>query len=568
MSDRVLVIGLDSAPLAWVERWVAEGRMPNLGRLMAHGAVGILRTVNPPLSPAAWSSFATGMLPAKHGVYDHVYRRPESYDLAPTNSRRRMGKTLWQIIGEQGGKVGVINVPETYPPTPVNGFLISGMDTPSDEADWAYPPELKAELERAVGGYRVFGRRSKENLSRAIAGMHETIPMRCRTAEYLWAKYQPDFMILVFMETDIIQHKCWKYMDPAHPEYTPEGAKRYGSVIPDIYTLVDQELKPLLEQVDERTTVIIMSDHGAGPLYKSLYLNNWLVSHGLMHFKRDAVTRVKRALFQLGFTPENMLNLAATLRLGMVDQVTSLIKDKMGNQDRTTLAQRLFLSWADVDWPRTKAYALGGYTTGFYINLKGREPQGCVEPGDEYEMVREEIMHRLMQWRDETTGQPVVEQVYRREELHHGPYVERMPDVIFMARDEAYVGFGGHEFGNNALMRSSPLFNAHHRMDGMVALYGSAIRRGTRLDTYSIVDLAPTILYLLGYPIPADMDGQVMAQAFLPEFLTTRQVVTVAPTPKDDGRRTKDDGLPAPDGVYSASEEGEVLERLKDLGYA
>jgi len=564
MSDRVLVIGLDSAPLAWVERWVAEGRMPNLGRLMANGAVGILRTVNPPLSPAAWSSFATGMLPAKHGVYDHVYRRPGSYDVAPTNSRRRMGKTLWQIIGEGGGKVGVINVPETYPPVPVNGFLLSGMDTPSDDADWAYPPELKAELERAVGGYRVFGRRSKENLSRAIAGMHETIPMRCRTAEYLWGKYQPDFMILVFMETDIIQHKCWKYLDPAHPEYTPEGARRYGAVIPDIYTRIDQELKPLLEQVDERTTVIIMSDHGAGPLYKSLYLNNWLVSHGLMHFKRDAVTRVKRALFQLGFTPETMLNLTATLRVGIVDQVTSLIRTKMWRQGRTTLAQRLFLSWADVDWPRTQAYALGGSTTGFYINLKGREPQGCVEPGDEYERVREEIMHRLMQWRDDTTGWPVVERVYRREELHQGPYADRMPDVIFTARDEAYVGFGAHEFGNKALMRSSPLFNAHHRMDGMVALYGPAIRRGVRLETHSIVDLAPTILYLLGYPIPADMDGRVMVQAFLPEFLAARQVVTAvsAPAAGDDGRQMPDDG------VYSTREEGEVLERLKDLGYA
>lgn len=566
MSDRVLVIGLDSAPLTWVERWVAEGRMPNLGRLMANGAVGILRTVNPPLSPAAWSSFATGVLPAKHGVYDHVYRRPETYDLAPTNSRRRMGKPLWQIIGEQGGKVGVINVPETYPPTPVNGFLISGMDTPSDEADWAYPAELKDELERAVGGYRVFGPRSKENLSRAIAGMHETIPMRCRTAEYLWDKYRPDFMILVFMETDIIQHKCWKYMDPAHPEYTVEGAKRYGSVIPDIYARVDRELKPLLERVDERTTVIIMSDHGAGPLYKSLYLNNWLVSHGLMHFKRDPMTQVKRALFHMGFTPENMLNMAATLHLGMVDQVTSRIKDKMGNQDRTTLAQRLFLSWADVDWPRTRAYALGGYTTGFYINLKGREPQGCVEPGDEYEMVREEIMYRLMQWRDETTGEPVVEQVYRREELHQGPYADRVPDVIFTARDEAYVGFGGHEFGNNALMRSSPLFNAHHRMDGMVALYGPAVRRDARLDTHSIVDLAPTILYLLGYPIPADMDGQVMAQAFLPEFLAARQMVTITPTASEE--KMPGGAMPAPDGVYSASEEGEVLDRLKDLGYA
>ena len=186
-----------------------------------------------------------------------------------------------------------------------------------------------------------------------------------------------------------------------------------------------------------------------------------------------------------------------------------------------------------------------------------------MEPGDEYEMVREEIMYRLMQWRDDTTGQPVVEQVYRREELHQGPYVERMPDVIFMAHDEAYVGFGGHEFGNNALMRSSPLFNAHHRMDGMVALYGPAIRQGTRLETHCIIDLAPTILYLLGYPIPADMDGQVMAQAFLPEFLATRPMVTAvsAPAGGDEGRQMPDDG------VYSTSEEGEVLERLKDLGY-
>ncbi len=217
MAERVLVIGLDSAPLAYVERWMAEGRLPNLSRFLQRGARGILRTVNPPLSPAAWSSFATGLLPAKHGVYDHIYRRPGSYDIAPANSHRRAGTPLWQLISEHGGSVGVINVPETYPPIPVNGFLISGMDTPSDDAPWAFPADLRAELQHATGGYEVFGPRSKENLDRSIAGMYQTIPMRARAGAYLWREHQPDFMILVFMETDVIQHKCWKYMDPAHP---------------------------------------------------------------------------------------------------------------------------------------------------------------------------------------------------------------------------------------------------------------------------------------------------------------------------------------------------------------
>lgn len=568
MSDRVLVIGLDSAPLAWVERWMAEGRFPNLGRFMTGGAMGILRTVNPPLSPAAWSSFSTGMYPAKHGVYDHIYRRPGTYDIAPANSHLRAGKPVWQVISEQGGKVGVINVPETYPPVPVSGFLISGMDTPSDDADWAYPAGLRAELDKAVGGYRVFGPRSKENLDRSIAGMYETIPMRARAGAYLWREHRPDFMILVFMETDVIQHKCWKYMDPAHPEYTPEGAQRYGSAIADIYALADRELKPLLDQVDDETTVIVMSDHGAGPLYKFVYLNNWLVRQGLMHFKADALTRVKRTLFQLGFSPENMFNALAALRLGLVDRATNRIKNDMSSQGQTTMAQRLFLSWTDVDWPRTQAYTLGGNTTGFYVNLKGREPQGCVEPGAEYERVREDIMRRLMDWRDETTGEPVVEKVYRREELHQGPYADRAPDVIFAARDEAYVGFGGHEFANNALMRPSPLFNAHHRMDGMVALYGPHVRRGARLETHRIVDLAPTILHLLGYPVPSDMDGQVMTQAFVPDYLSARPVLTGRPSSANGKTGGTAHPQPVPHtGVYSETEEDEVMSRLKDLGY-
>ena len=558
MREKVLVIGLDSAALEWVDRWVAEGAMPNLARLRARGATGILRTVNPPLSPAAWSSLATGMLPAKHGIYDHIYRRPGTYDIAPSNAKLRAGKPVWQIISEGGGKVGVINVPETYPPATVNGFMISGMDTPSDESEWAYPANLKAELQAAMGGYKPFGRRSKENLDWSIAGMHQTIPMRVKAATHLWQKYDPNFMILVFMETDVIQHKCWKYMDPAHPLHNqnPEMTRKYGNTIRDIYTLADRELGQLLAAAGDDTSVIVMSDHGAGILRKWLFQNNWLLNQGLMHFKPEAVAQLKYRLFQLGFSPANVYDLVAKMRLGLIDKITNRIKKDMASSEKTTPIQRIFLSWRDVDWSRTKAYTLGGNYLGFYINLKGREPQGCVEPGAEYEAVRDDIMRRIMEWRDPDTGERVANGVYRREELQQGPYADRAPDVLYTSVREEYYGFGGHEFARNILM-GSELYWGHHRMDGMITLSGPRFRQGVRLDRHQIIDVAPTILHLLGYAIPADMDGKVMAQALDPAFLSAR------PVKLGQESWISSEG----EDVYSEEEEGEVKERLKALGY-
>ena len=560
MSNRVLIFGLDSAPFSWMEKWVSEGRLPNLGRLIAGGATGILHSVNPPLSPSAWSSFATGMLPAKHGVFDHIYRKPGTYDIAPTNSSVRAGRTIWEIISQHGGSVGVVNVPETYPPVPVKGFMLSGMDTPSDEAEFSYPPELKEELQTAVGGYKVFGLRSKEDLDRSILGMQQTIPMRARAGRFLWETYQPDFMILVFMETDVIQHKCWKYMDPAHPEYdeptNKAGRATYAEVIPDIYMRIDAALGPWLDSLDEDTTVVIMSDHGAGPLNKFLYLNNWLVHEAYLHFKTSSISRLKQAAFQLRFTPTNLFNLAAKLRLGVVDNVTNKIKRDMTRKGRTTFFQRLFLSWSDIDWSRTRAYTLGGNSTGIYINLQGREPEGCVAPGPEYETLRGEIAARLKEWRDPDTGDRIVEQVFMREEIHSGPFVDRAPDVIFTTTAEAYVGFGGHEFASTKLMETSPIFSGHHRLDGMITFVGRGIRPG-RLEPHQIVDVSPTVLYLLRYPIPANMDGRVITQAFTPDFLAAFPII--------QGEAV--DVFHGGEDPYSPADEGEILSRLNDLGY-
>jgi predicted AlkP superfamily phosphohydrolase/phosphomutase len=494
------------------------------------------------------------MNPGKHGVFDHAYRRPATYEVVPTNARRRAGKTLWQLIGEQGGKVGVINVPETYPPEPVNGFLITGMSTPTDDSDFCYPPALAQELEQVIGGYKVFGPRSKEDLDRALTGMHETAVMRLRAAAYLMRKYDPQFMLVVLQETDAVQHRFWKYMDPDHPQYDAEGARRYGDAILGVYQRIDENLHLLLDLMDENSVVIVMSDHGAGAIHKWLYLNNWLVRQGLIRFKRTPLTRLKQTLYRLGYTPGNAMELAMRLRLGLTDRAIKRVRQSGSGKNPLF---RLFLSFDDVDWSRTSAYTLGGNMTGIYVNLRGREPQGCVEPGAEYEALCDEIVARLADLRDEETGVQVAERIYRREELYTGPYLERAPDVIFDAHDERYVGFGGQEFTANVVMAPSRLFNGCHRREGMVVLAGQPIRSGVRLGPHDIIDLAPTILYLLGYPVLADMDGQVMAEALPNDYLAKHPVHVAASTWEAADEETG----------FSPLEEAIVTERLRELGY-
>jgi predicted AlkP superfamily phosphohydrolase/phosphomutase len=527
-----------------------DGRLPTLARLRAGGAFGVLRSTFPPLSSAAWASFATGMHPGKHGVLDHGYRRQGTYEIVPTNARRRAATPIWRLLDDAGLRAGVVNVPETYPPESLsNGFLITGLDTPSDEADWCHPPELAQELDAAIGGYRVFGARSKENLDRSLAGMRETIDMRLQAAQYLLRTYDPALFVLVFMETDWVQHKTWQYMDPAHPGY-----ERYGQAVLDVYRQIDAGLPALLERAGDDTALVIMSDHGAGPAAGWLHLNTWLARQGFLRFKPGLVPQFKRALFRLGFTPTNLFDWVSALRLGLVDRAADRVK-RGGSMASPVF--RPFLSFAEVDWRHTRAYHQGGNMTGLWVNLKGREPEGCVLPGPEYEALRQELIDQLAGLRDPGREEPIVTAAYRREERFRGPYLERVPDVVFEVRDEEYVGFGGQEFAANRVVAPSNLFSGCHRREGLVLLQGAPFRTGARLAPHDIVDLAPTILHLLGQGVPEDMDGSVMQAALTPAHRTAHPVRAAAPAWR-----------PASDEAgFSLAEQDQVSERLRGLGY-
>jgi predicted AlkP superfamily phosphohydrolase/phosphomutase len=471
-----------------------------------------------------------------------------------------MSTPIWSLLRQQNKHVGVINVPVTFPPEPVQGYMISGMYTPSEEADYTYPSTLKAELEQAIGGYSVFGRRSKRDLDLSLDGLFEAMEFRFRATDYLLSAKPWDLFVLVFQETDIVQHKFWKYMDPTHPDYVASAPAKYRSAILDIYRRMDDILARLLRHVDDDVFLILMSDHGAGPLCKYFYLNTWLLREGFLRLKPDLATRLRWLVFRSGAFPTQLLDLASRLSPVLEDKAVALVKrEQHRTTDRKGLMQRLFLSNEDIDWSRTQAYALGGNFPGIYLNVRGREPEGCVSPAKEYDAVRDAICQRLLELRDPESSQSVVRAVHLREEIYKGPYAERTPDVLFDMNDE-YMAFSMHEFSSNKVLARSSWFSGTHKPDGIVVISGPGIRQGVSLPSARIVDLMPTILYMLGCPIPRGLDGNVLESAFY-----RSHILDNSPSFSDADVNVEADGEAELD--FSPEEVKIVEGRLRDLGY-
>jgi len=551
-NRRVMVIGLDGATFKLIRPWIEDGTMPTLQRLMKKGASGVLTTTLPPISSSAWASFATGKNPGKHGLVDFVHPRENSYQISIVSPQQRGSKAIWNLLSDQGRKVGIVGMPVTYPPEEVNGYMISDFLTPSASDDYTYPLSLRDELERAVGGFPLLPDeryRSTKFTDRFIADMVTDVERRLDGALYLLDNKEWDFFFLLFWSSDMLQHETWRLLDESHPEHDPQAAEQYRGLVVDFHRRLDDAVGRLLAKVGPEDLVVVMSDHGFGPVHSFFLINNWLREIGLLKLKRRPLTRLKYALFKLGFTPLGVFSLVKAMRLGF-------LRRRFRFQRGGGLMKRLFLSFDDVDWPRTKAFAVGSFGQ-IYINQAGKRPQGTVQPGKEYQDLREEIAARALEIRDPRIGESVVERVYLREELYSGALLEKAPDLVLQSRNWEYMAFGHADFGASHIVE--PIFgmSGHHRPDGVVFLAGEGIKEGVKLEGASIMDLAPTILYSMGIHVPSDMDGRVLSEAFTAEFLSRVEVeYSDESTDREVGR---DD--------YSEDDEEEIRERLRGLGY-
>ncbi len=590
-TQRVMVIGLDGATFDLMRPWLAEGKLPTIARLMREGASGEMTSVPNMNSGAAWATFATGLNPGKHGVYWLVEYKPNSYELQPTNALSRHGETIWARLSRRGKRVAVLNVPITWPAEPVNGVLVAGWDCPGVRSrGFTYPPEFAQELLRACDGefiitaaYEAPEATLKGDLALGIRTIHKQTESHLKAARYVLSRGPWDLFIVIFTATDIAHHLLWKTFDPNHPDYNPQEAARYGGAIYDIYRQLDDAIAELIQYADEDTTVIVMSDHGAGMKAGAVHLiNRWLESQGLLKRAEDGGrgrgdgTGLKPATGSSSLRRQAMRLLADAIwasRRVLNEAQRERIKGWLPMLRGLRSKAEMHLYSAQIDWSRTLAY--GNDADDFIrINLKGREPQGIVAPED-YEALRDHIIERLYAWRDPKSGRPLVEKVWKREEIYFGPFVDKADDILIRWAD--FVPQGLDDGGLERPRQFFDQISGGHKPNGILIMRGPGIMPGTTIEGAELIDMPPTILHLLGEPVPAIMDGKVLTQAFSPTHLAAHPPVV------EDGRRQTEDNpvpgfspvplsFPPPSAVpsgegYSEEEAHLVEERLRGLGY-
>lgn len=549
MKRRVIVIGLDGATWDILNPLMRDGKMPHLKTLLDKSAKGVLMSSIPPVTAAAWTCFSTGKNPGKHGLVDFIYFPDNGYRVTIANSTTRNAATLWNLLSDRDMRVGVVSVPMTYPPEKVNGVMVTDLMTPNAQVQYTYPPELKQELLDKVGPF-VITPGEGENPSDPLPYLEKVradVKGSADYALYLLKQEPYDFFMYVFGITDILQHQFW-YLLEATPEDLSDADRAIREKVVAIFTQVDDGVGEMLQQADENTTIVLMSDHGFGPMKGFMHVNNFLLDRGYLVLKSGPMSALKRVMFAAGITPQNV---HLTLKAMKLD-----LRRRFNRGRAYGTLRRFFLSFDDVDWTRTRAFALG-HIGQIYINLKGRQPSGVVEPGADYEKLRDELRTELLKLKHPETGEQLIAKVLNREEIYHGELIDNTPDLLLLPYDFKYLAFGESEFASNKLVGPTLGHTGHHRLEGVGAVCGPNVQVGGQIQDASLVDLAPTILYALGLPIPPDMDGRVLTEAFTPDYVKQTALNY------DTGNAVRTDF----GGTYSDDEEAEVIQRLADLGY-
>ena len=535
---RVMVIGLDGGTWTVLDRFMEFGFMPNLKRLCAEGYKGVLRSTVPALTPTAWTTFATGMNPGKHGVFGFriLHVTPGEYLGTPARRDRIPVPSLWKRLSDAGKRCTVLSVPVTYPAETINGSLVTGMFTPSLESACTYPPALKHELlshgcmprfqtevlPTPKGGWEI---------PRTEDAMDITDKLR-RAALYLMEK-RWDFMMMVFVGTDRLQHTNWPDIEAIGLK--PDAPLRRRLV--DFYRDLDDAIGKLVEAAGPETVVLMMSDHGFGPSEGFFMLAEWLIERGYAVRPRRGL-RLLRGL---------------TSRLG----IGKLLRGHASERARAKMAS----VGASVDYPQSHVYPFSG-GHGVRINLRGREKHGIVEPGREFEDLRHELKERLLDIRlPHDDGKPVFSQAWFGEELYEGAYLEWAPDVVVRPNPDLGYTPRASKGSEAALVEVDPFHPGDHREEGIFLAWGPGVVPNASAPPAHIADLAPTVLRLLGEPVPTGMDGHVPEKAFEPG-------VAAASKQRPAAERIPEAETPEGEpGQYSEQEQRAIEKRLRDLGY-
>jgi len=483
---------------------------------------------------------------ARHGVVDFWERSPDHVRRNFVNAHQIRAETLWQTASRHGLSVGITNVPVTYPPQRVNGYLVSGLLTPQGRDDYTYPPELRGSIEALVPGYEPDPFDPLGASRRQILELEDWMAKHERASRYLMEQQPTDLLFNVVQALDHLQHLFWDDTTGA------AGDAGLASLIDRCYGQVDEIIGHRWQMVDDRTNLFLVSDHGFGPVNKWFHVNRFLQERGLLTLGEVQGAGVGATLARLGLTPQ-------TLR-GLVRRLDLLgLRRLLGRMARVTLGRELDKSLVPpIDWSQTQAVSGSPATEGIFINLKGRETQGIVEPGAPYEALRDRLMAELFALRDPETATPIVHAVHRREDLYEGPFLDLLPDLVFDLGDGPYLASDAPVAAQVVESLPRDYLQGRHRSTGIFVAAGPDIRQGVQIVGPRIIDVAPTVLHTLGLPIPEDMDGRPLLEIFRDGYQEAHPVRYSPPQPVAGA---------SPESVYDEEDAAEMERRLRGLGY-
>lgn len=545
-SLKLLVLGLDGAAFDFIDPLIGQGRLPHLARLKREGVCGPLRSTLPPVTAAAWSTFMTGVNPGRHGIFQWRTYDPTRYtnlDERVVTADRLAGRTFWDILGRAGQRVAVITVPVTYPPWPINGYMVSGYPCPDAQRNYTYPAEWAASLEESYNfSADHYLHASEEQILQDGLNM---LRRRTDLALRLISQEQLDCCVLVLGEIDRAQHDFFKYADPRFSA-SRQAPAALRQAIQRHYEVADEQVGRLLEALAPGGLALIVSDHGGGPHPpRYFHTNAWLRARGWLCATKQRTSSISGLVRQGIARVRRWLPFEEALRRRLPATIVNR-------------ARSYTLNIADVDWSHTAAYRFPMYypAEGIEINLKGRQPQGCIEPGADYERVINQIVQALREVRDPVTGETIVQEVWRRAEIYVGPYLEIAPDVVFVCRSSHRTGVELQgDYVGPVPLDTLQQYNGVHTMDGIFFAHGMGVASGREIVGARLVDIAPTVLYLAGLPLPREMDGRVLTEILVAQ--ESAAPATYVDTQPQAGSQAS----------VTVEEEDAMLAKLRGLGY-
>src|SRR3990172_4812759 len=498
-GKRLAIIGIDGATFDIILPMVEKGELPTLGRLMKAGVYGDLNSTIPPMTPPAWSSFATGLNPGKHGIFDFTERITGTYSIRFVNASMRNGNGMWTIASEFGKRVAVMAVPFTYPPDKVNGVMISGIDAPGvgakGDPSIMYPIQLYSELVKHVGPYIIASSPMNDiyagNMKSALDKVLEAVERKGDSAKYLLQMDDWDLFIMVFGETDLVGHHFWKYHDPNSPFYE-ETIPDVNNAVKTVYSKIDRKIGEMLSLLPSDISVMIVSDHGFGGNNDIIVcLNKVLEEMGFLKFKSFSGT---------GYLSAYILN--KVKKFGLKLTPPFLKKKLVGYRDPITGSPI-------INAARNREEVYNG---------------SCVKKAPDV----------VLDWNN-----PNGYSYISRPSL----YSKNKSPIRRLTKEEMKADRFRNKTGN-------------HRQYGVFIASGEVFKKGGSIQGAEIIDIAPTALYIQGVPIPNVIDGKILTQAIRPEFLADLEPVfseesqddkeTVSPYTEEEseiiGKRLKDLG--------------------------